>query len=129
MGRRRLKEEEPFLDLTPLIDIILQLIIFFVLTTAFIPFAIKVELPQARSSPVREEKSIVITVTKDEKFFWEKEEMTLLGILRRVEKSDKGFTYLIRGDKGTRYGIIIELLNELKKKGIEKVGLIVEPEN
>lgn len=129
MGRGKLREDEAFLDLTPLIDIILQLVIFFVLTTAFIPFAIKVELPQAQSSPAREEKLTVITVTKDERFFWEKEETTLVELLRKIEKSDKNTSYLIRGDKGVRYGVIIELLNELKKRGVERVGLIVEPEH
>ncbi|MCS7233652.1 MAG: biopolymer transporter ExbD [Synergistetes bacterium] len=127
--KRRVKEEETFLDLTPLIDIIFQLIIFFVLTTAFAPFAIRVDLPKAQSSPLKEERSIMINITKDERIFWKNEEINMEELLRRVEINNKNIVYLIKGDKGVKYGKVVELLDKLKKKGIEKVGLVVEPES
>ncbi|KUK13995.1 MAG: biopolymer transporter ExbD [Synergistetes bacterium] len=129
MGKRKLKEGETFLDLTPLIDIILQLLIFFVLTTAFIPFAIKVDLPKSRSSLVREENLVVITLTSEGRLFWGKEAVSSEELLRRIEEKSDSFVYLIRGDKGVKYGNVIELLNMLRKKGVEKVGLAVEPED
>jgi len=130
MGREKLKgkEGETSLDLTPLIDIILQLLIFFVLTTAFIPFAVKVDLPKSQSSPLKEEKVVVITLTKEGKLLWEKDSISLEELLHRVEEKGTSFTYLIRGDRGARYGDVIEILNVLKKRGVEGVGLAVEPE-
>lgn len=126
MVRKKLKEE-PSLDLTPLIDIILQLVIFFVLTTTFVPHLIEVNLPKASSSPVREERMVVITLTRDGRIFWDREEVNLPEIIRRVEDTDR-VSYIIRADEGVPYGSVIKLLNELKKAGVRRLGLVVEPE-
>ncbi|MCD6364063.1 MAG: biopolymer transporter ExbD [Synergistetes bacterium] len=119
--------ENGFLDLTPLIDIIFQLVIFLVLTTAFIPFAIRVELPKAISSPMREKKPIIITITREGSIFLGKERVSLPDLIHKV-RVRRGKIYLIKGDKGAQYGLIISVLNALKKNGVGKVGLLVEPE-
>ncbi len=127
-GKKLRKREESFLDLTPLIDIIFQLVIFLVLTTAFIPFAIRVELPKALSSPLREEKPVIITITRDGAIFMGKERISLSNLIREIKLNGLARSYLIKGDKGVKYGLVISVLNALKKSGVRKVGLLVEPE-
>ncbi len=129
MGRKRLKEEDVGIDLTPLIDIILQLIVFFVLTTAFVPFLVNVELPKALSSPSNEERVVVITLTKGGDIYWDKEVVSLSELPKRVETTGIEVKYLIRGDKGAEYGKVVALISELKKMGVRRLGLVVEPEH
>lgn len=115
------------LDITPLIDVLFMLIIFFVLTTAFVQGAIVVELPKGAPPPVEKENPIVLTVTKEAEFLWAGEPVSRdQMIARAVRAAAEGAALLVAGDREAKYGDVAELLEGLRRSGVKDVGIAFE---
>lgn len=123
--RRNKRKRTSDIDITPLIDVLFMLIIFFVLTASFIQGKIEVELPTGKGQSKSMEKAITVTVEKNGHISWNgkiisKEEMSILA----RESSDREI--LIAGDRETPYGTIAEILSILKNEGITSTGLLMQ---
>jgi biopolymer transport protein ExbD len=115
-------------DVTPLIDVLFMLIIFFVLTAAFVQGAIEIELPEGNAPPLRERSPVVVTVSGSG-ILWageavSREALPLL-VANALAKSDD---ILIAGEKSAPYGDVAELLDEMRGLGVQSVGLAFEGE-
>jgi biopolymer transport protein ExbD len=114
-------------DITPLIDMMFMLIIFFVLTTAFVQGSIGIDLPRGNAEPVAARNPIVVTVTGESGLLWAGEPVApgeLPGLV--AEALDREDDILIAGDRKAPYGIVASLLNELRGLGIKSVSLAFE---
>ncbi|GHV27053.1 biopolymer transporter ExbD/TolR [Synergistales bacterium] len=115
------------IDITPLLDVMFMLIIFFVLTTAFVRGALDIELPKGDAAPLESNELAVITVAKDSSILWNGEKVTLDSIAPRVREAvSRGGDILIEGDSAARYGSVAELLAELRGLGVKNVSLSFE---
>lgn len=136
-GRRR---EEATIELTPLIDVVFLLLIFFMLTSSVSQqnqqaqsreAAIKVSLPVASSgAPSDAEDPIVLTVTQDGKLVLEDTSRALEGAdledkLLRLYKKDPKARILLRGDKATTHGRVLEVLDAVKQIGFTSVDMVI----
>lgn len=119
------------LNMTPLIDCVLQLLIFFMLSSSFVlQTGIQVELPKARAPRLQEEQNIVITITRTNEIFLNDEKMTLeqlpISLLEKVTKStDK--TVMVKPDKRVETGKLVEVMGIAKSVGVESLGIVTEP--
>ena len=118
------------LDITPLIDVMFMLIIFFVLTAAFVQGSLDVVLPRGGPPPLSDKQPIVLTITKDSEILWAGEKLSNNDLIPRVaaavaENSD----ILIAGDRDARYGNVAELMDLLRRHGVLSVGLAFEGGN
>ena len=125
--RRRNRRGGAGIDITPLIDVLFMLIIFFVLTTAFVQGGVTVDLPTGDPPPMTEKNPIVLTVTKGGEFLWAGEKISRdrvapLALAARAKSED----ILVAGDRDARYGDVAELLDELRRAGVENVGIAFE---
>jgi biopolymer transport protein ExbD len=121
-GKRRVADP----DITPLIDVLFMLIIFFVLTAVFVQGAIEIDLPKGSPPPVSESSPIVVTVTEDSKILWAGGEVNRSELPGLVESARaKSEDILIAGDRDAPYGDVAELLDELRGLGVENVGMIL----
>ena len=124
---RRKSRRAADVDITPLIDMMFMLIIFFVLTTAFVRGSLNVELPNAQSLSPADSSPIILTVGGDSSLLWAGTEISRdeLGPLvsEAVARSDD---ILIAGDVAARYGDVAELLGTLRGMGVNEVGLAFE---
>jgi biopolymer transport protein ExbD len=115
------------IDITPLIDVLFMLIIFFVLTAAFVQGAIEIDLPEGSPPSLAERNPLVVTVTEKSGILWAGEAVSRdalpLLVSRAIAASDD---ILIAGDKGAPYGDVAELLDELRGLGVASVGLAFE---
>jgi len=132
MRFRRLKwRKEAAFDLTPLIDVIFLLLIFFMVSTSFatIRRGIKVDLPTT-STPQKEIKeNIIISITKDNKIYIGKtsvSEKKLVAILKGKLKG-KGGLVIINADKNVRHGRVVEVMDLAKQGGADKLGILTTP--
>lgn len=115
----------PELDLTPLIDILFMLIIFFVLAASFDRGAVTVELPRG-TAEVSETRPLVITVTKEGHFLLDggttaSPEETLAAA---AAAAAAGRPVSIAGDVAAPWGTVAELLDLLQSGGVTSVGLL-----
>jgi biopolymer transport protein ExbD len=131
--RFRREEEDNFsLDMTPMIDVVFLLIIFFMVSTVFVDFSRKMDinLPASKSSTLDESaKTLEVEMLKDKKIFLSGKPVTLLGLettLAKMELKDKKPTAIIRADKSLPYGDVIQVMGILQKKGIPDISVAVK---
>jgi biopolymer transport protein ExbD len=112
-------------DITPLIDMMFMLIIFFVLTAVFIQGVIPVDLPKGNVPRAEDKRPVMVTVTKDARVFWAGEPVSpgsLAGLAGGAITA--GDDIFISGDGEAPYGAVAELLDELRGLGVESVRLV-----
>ena len=130
MFRRQQQDEEATLGLTPLIDVVLLLLIFYIVTTAFVDREIELQLPDSQSSAVPDErKKVRIELGRDGKLALNGELMTIERLDRRIgvqARADQIRSVEIRADKNVIHGRVVEVLGIVKKHGVENVGIAVK---
>jgi biopolymer transport protein ExbD len=119
------------INMTPLVDVMLVLLIVFMITIPVMQHAVKVELPQASSqkNDVKPE-SININITANGQIFWNSSAINLdtLGIYAQTaaKKSPQPEVQL-RADKNVRYETVAQVLSTAKRAGLTKIGFVTEP--
>ena len=122
--------EEENLNLTPMIDCVFLLLIFFMVTTVFKePYSLQVELPEAQQAIRVQEKKLVSSITSDGTMEINREPVTiaeLQQVLMRHKQETRSLTLIVRTDKETKHKYLLDLLEVAKGLGIEKVVLSTE---
>jgi biopolymer transport protein ExbD len=130
LARRRERDEEAALGLTPLIDVVLLLLIFYMVTTAFVDREIELQLPESQSSAVPEEKKkFTIELGQRGELALNGELITVEILDRRIgreARADNIRAVEIRADKNVIHGRVVEVLGVVKKHGVENVGIAVK---
>jgi biopolymer transport protein ExbD len=120
------------LNMTPLIDCVLQLLIFFMLSSSFVlQTGIHVDLPKTTRAPrLQEEQNIVITITRKNEIFLNDEKMTIeqlpISLLEKIARS-KDRTVLIKPDRRVETGKLVEVMGIAKSVNVESIGIVTEP--
>jgi TolR protein len=119
------------INVTPLVDVMLVLLIIFMVTAPMLQQGIKVNLPQAKAQSLKsEEQKIMITITKDEKIYINKNPYTIdeLGkTLKAIEAYNKNKQVFLKADKDVPYGFVVRVMSEIKSAGIQELGMVTEP--
>ena len=130
MAKRNLENEEQELNLTPLIDCVFLLLIFFMVTTVFKqPYTLQVQLPEAVKANQIEEKKLVGTVTIDGRIEINRNIVTsgeLEAVLMREKQDTGSLTLILRTDQQTRHKHMLEMLQVAKRVGVEKIVLATD---
>ena len=129
-------QDEPHIDLVPLIDVILVLIIFFVVTTTFdARSTLQVQLPtasdQKTSSP---QSSLSVLVNADGRYFVNDQEVlrtdieSLKQIIAQLAGADREQTVLLRADARTPYQAVVTAQDALGQLGFRRIAIATAPE-
>ncbi len=115
------------LDITPLIDVLFMLIIFFVLTTSFVQGKVEVDLPQGEGTPPREGRTLLVSVRADGTVLWDgvpaaSVDVPVLAARAMAESRD----VLLAGDRTAPYGAVAELLELLRREGLDSASLALQ---
>ena len=121
------------INVTPLVDVMLVLLIIFMITAPLMSHKVKVELPQAtlEEKPVIDQPPITLAVTADGKVYWNDEEVSAdvldarLAVLAQKTPQPQ---VDIRSDNITKYSVIHEVVSDVRRAGIRKVGFVSTPE-
>jgi biopolymer transport protein ExbD len=137
-GARSRRGQDATIDITPLIDIVFILLVFFLLTSSVSQQnsdgtrdnAIPLDLPEASAGAEEVQGDpLTLTVTKDGRIELQGggdlEGASIEEKLQNLYKRDPNAQILMRGDKGASYGRIIELLDGVKQVGFKRVDLII----
>ena len=131
MARRARSEEEATLTMTPLIDVVLLLLIFYVVTTAFIDREIELQLPESDASAIPDEKKkFTIEIGREQGEVALNGELVTIAQLEQTIASEAAADNIqsveIRADKFVIHGRVVEVLGLVKKYGVEAVGIAVK---
>jgi biopolymer transport protein TolR len=116
------------INVTSLVDVTMVLLIIFMLTAPFIQAGIKVKLPKAKSTVIKETEAVVISVDQEGKIFINNEaveEDQLADALMTLKVAGEERVF-VRADKDVPYGAVMNVIGEVKSVGINDVGMITE---
>jgi len=127
-GDRRVMAE---INVTPLVDVMLVLLIIFMVTAPMLTQGVDVNLPQASAKAMRsDEERLVITVDANSRVFVGKQpvEFNRLGApSRRSSPGGPTVRCIFRADRSVPYGFVVKVIAEVRNSGIEKLGMVTEP--
>jgi biopolymer transport protein TolR len=131
--RRNQSDDRPMaeINVTPLVDVMLVLLIIFMVTAPMLQMGIDVNLPRvkAKSVDVAEEK-LVLTINGAKEIFLNKSKIPLTELgakLERIFVSRIEREVYMRADRNIPYGFVVEVMAEVRKAGVDKLGMITEP--
>jgi biopolymer transport protein ExbD len=129
-SRRRLSTSLSEINVTPLVDVMLVLLIIFMITTPMMQSGIGVDLPKAETESIPAEEGLTVTVTKDKYIHIEDSAVNIFLLENKLKEyfyGKKNKIVYIRGDENLPYGYIMSVLDIVKKSGVDTVGLVTSP--
>ncbi len=115
------------INITPLVDVVFLLLIFFVLTSSFIVLpGIKINLPKAITSEAIKEKNLIITINSENVIYLNEKPITppeLTIFLEEMVKSKEEKPLLIKADKDTQLGSVVKVWDICRKVGITQINI------
>ncbi len=121
------------INMTPLVDVMLVLLIIFILTVPVITHAVKVDLPKADNvlNEIKP-KTIALTVDAEARIHWNDDIVDLAELeqrLQAVAQQEPQPEVHLRGDKAVAYEHVIQVMALVQRSGIHQLGFITEPVN
>jgi biopolymer transport protein TolR len=118
------------INVTPLVDVMLVLLVIFMVTAPMLKMGIGVNLPQAETQSAPAEEGLTLTVTPDRYIHIEGQPTNIFLLETRLRqyffRREKKVIF-IQADESLNYGYVIQIIDIAKKIGVEQVGLITEP--
>ena len=123
--KRKVSIEKGHLDITPLVDVVFLLLIFFMLTSSFVfQPGIRLNLPKAVTSEVLHKDLLVVTITEDNVVFVNERPILSEALASRIEMASKdGKGLLIRADKKANLGRVIEVWDMCRNADIKQINI------
>ncbi len=128
-GRRRLGGMND-INVTPLIDVMLVLLIIFMVTAPLLTTGVSVELPKAKSAPMQADDSkMMVIVTSDEHVYLGKDEITgdVENKLKTNARLQEEKELYVQADENVKYGAVLRVMAAARSAGVEKLGMITDP--
>ena len=124
------------INVTPLVDVMMVLLVIFMVTAPLIQQGIAVNLPKAQTEPVEpQEDALILTITEDKDIYISgyrsSKKIELDGleeVVKKIYLNRQKKEIFLKADEKVLYGFVVKIMAIVKKAGIEKVGMITEPE-
>ena len=129
--KRHYKFTSGQLDMAPLIDCVLLLMIYFMLTSSFIMQpGLKIKLPEAKTTEQGEPQPVLVSVTQNNIIFFQDRQVTLaeLESLLAAEGRKGKFALVVKGDQAASHGLVVKVLDIARLAGAEKLIVATRPE-
>ena len=119
------------INVTPFVDVMLVLLIIFMVTAPMMVQGVDVALPEATSKPLESEtEPLIITIDKNNAIYINDYEVSLGFLQEKLVKVLEGRAdreVYFRADKDIPYGIVVQVISEIKGAGVEKLGMVTVP--
>ncbi|MEK9944041.1 MAG: biopolymer transporter ExbD [Gammaproteobacteria bacterium] len=130
MRRRRNKREESTLDLTPMLDIVFIMLIFFIVTTSFIKESgIEVNRPNAETAERDQKGNILVAISENNEIFIDRRKVDLRAIrpnIIRLKAENPEGSVIIQADKASQTGLLVEAMDQIRLAGVQEISIAAE---
>jgi biopolymer transport protein TolR len=119
------------INVTPLVDVMLVLLIIFMVTAPMMMQGVNVSLPQTTPKPLPAERDhLTITLDRSQQIYINDYKVTLEALQGKMTKILEGRPdqkVYLRADKSVPYGVVVRVISEVRNAGVEKLGMVTEP--
>ncbi len=119
------------INVTPLVDVMLVLLVIFMVTAPIIQQGVQVSLPQVKAGAIPgREQQLVVSITRKGKIYLNDNPMTLTALgkkLRAIRKLKQNKEVYLRADRNVRYGVVMRAIATIKQAGIQRLGMVTRP--
>ncbi|MBW2108188.1 MAG: protein TolR [Deltaproteobacteria bacterium] len=119
------------INVTPLVDVMLVLLIIFMVTAPMMMQGVNVSLPQTRSKPLTAEKEyLTVTIDRNAQVFINDYKVALEALedkMKRILEGRPDQRVYLRADKQVPYGVVVQVVSQIKNAGVQKLGMVTEP--
>eukprot|EP01037_Dinobryon_pediforme_P004167 gene4167-4217_t len=120
------------INMTPLVDVMLVLLIIFIITVPVMKHAVNVDLPRATNQPENvKPETVRLSVSADGKFFWNESQVSEEELFPRLQAEaakEPQPDLHIRGDKNVRYEFVAQAMAAAQRAGVRKIGFVTDPQ-
>lgn len=129
--RRRNQEEDAGIDLTPMLDVVFIMLIFFIVTTSFVKESgLDVNRPSASTAKKKERASILVGISQNGEIWIQKRRVDIRSVRANIERlhaeSPEG-TVVIQADKLSETGILVQVMDQIRLAGVESISVAAAP--
>ena len=125
--RRRFLAE---INIIPLVDVVLVLLIIFMVTAPMLYRGMDINLPTSQSNTIKPKERLVLTIERDQKVYLDKDQLSLEQLefkLKQAKQHNADVSIYLWADRAVPYGTVVRVMDEIKKAGIEKLGMVTDP--
>ena len=122
------------INVTPLVDVMLVLLIIFMVTAPLITQGVEVALPKTKAQPLAgDETKVVLSITKDKQIFIGNSDKSPIPLAQLEEKLkfnaklQKDKELFLHADRSLEYGFVVDIMAIIKRSGIESLGMVTDP--
>lgn len=125
-------EEEAEINLTPMLDVIFIMLIFFIVTTSFVKEAgVEVNPPKAETAKQQQRNNILIAITPTGEIWIDRKQVDVRAVRPAVERlraENPEASVVIQSDKEARTGVLVQVMDQVRMAGVERVAVSAQPE-
>lgn len=127
---RNNEAEDATVDITPMLDVVFIMLIFFIVTATFIkPAGIEVDAPQASTALVQEKANILVAIDAENRIWINRREIDIRSVRPNIERlhaeNPKG-TVVIQADRNSRTDTLVQVMNASRQAGVYNIALAAE---
>jgi biopolymer transport protein TolR len=108
----------------------LVLLVIFMVTAPMLYRGLDINLPQTATNTIKPEQRVVLTVERDRRIFLDKEMLSPVQLqprLRALRLGNPDVSVFLRADRDVPYGTVVQVMDSIKKAGIDKLGMVTDP--
>ena len=121
------QEEEATIDLTPLMDIVFIMLIFFIVTTSFIKEAgVDINRPSANTAERKERGNILVAITANDEVWIDKRRVDIRAVranIERLKAENPEGSVVIQADKESKNGLLVQVMDQARLAGVANISI------
>lgn len=124
------------INVTPMVDVMLVLLIIFMVVTPFLQKGVTVAIPRAMKNPeedqeINKESAVIVSIPKDNQYYLGKKQVNIEDLKSQVEKAlankkEQDKIVYIKSGVEVSYGEVVKVINAVREKGVDKIGLVAD---
>jgi biopolymer transport protein TolR len=119
------------INVVPLIDVALVLLVIFMIVTPVLHQSLNVQLPKTKSAGTEISGKWVVTIAEDKKIYLNDKQITLIQLAAKMNVVGQGSSsteVFLRADRRVPYGYVVQIMDIIKKAGVNRLGIVTTPE-
>lgn len=118
------------INVIPLVDVVLVLLVIFMVTAPMLYRGMDIKLPTSATNTIKPEERLVLTIERDQTLYLDKDPVSVAQLelkLKVARQRNADVAVYLRADREVPYGTVVQVMDGVKRAGIEKLGMVTDP--